>query len=86
VQAAKLQVDTRRWLASKLLPERFGERAALELTGAGGKDLIPENQTDPARLAAAILHVLREPRAEGVGAGCPVHNRPPLSNALCWVV
>src|SRR3954465_1650167 len=39
VQKARLQVDTRKWLAAKLLPERFGDRT--ELVGAGGRDLIP---------------------------------------------
>jgi Bacteriophage Sf6, terminase small subunit-like len=44
VQAARLRVDTRKWLASKLLPERFGDKVTTELTGAGGKDLLPQPQ------------------------------------------
>jgi hypothetical protein len=31
VQRARLQVDTRKWLLSKLAPKKYGER--LELTG-----------------------------------------------------
>ncbi|MGH7093924.1 MAG: helix-turn-helix domain-containing protein [Stellaceae bacterium] len=47
VQAARLAVDTRRWLAAKLLPGRYGDR--VELTGAGGKDLIPEDRGNACR-------------------------------------
>jgi hypothetical protein len=56
VQAARLRIDTRRWLASKLLPERFGDHSRVEMTGAGGKDLIPE--PDGPKLALALLNVL----------------------------
>jgi Cft2 family RNA processing exonuclease len=46
--------------ASAILDRGHGKpRQELEHSGPDGKDLIPENQTDPARLAAAILHVLR---------------------------
>jgi hypothetical protein len=59
VQAAKLAVDTRRWLAAKLLPERFGERSAVELSGKDGKDLIPPAPEPPWKVALALLSILR---------------------------
>jgi hypothetical protein len=31
INRARLRVDTRKWLMSKLLPKRYGERAAVEL-------------------------------------------------------
>jgi hypothetical protein len=34
VQAARLQVDSRKWVMSKLAPRKYGDK--LELTGAGG--------------------------------------------------
>lgn len=30
VNAARLQIDTRKWVASKLMPRRYGERVTLE--------------------------------------------------------
>src|SRR6202043_834661 len=57
VQAARLRVDTRRWLASKLLPERFGDRQTTELVGVGGKDLIPA-EPDPDKIALSLLSIL----------------------------
>lgn len=36
VQRARLRVDTRKWLASKLKPKRYGELQRTELTGADG--------------------------------------------------
>lgn len=35
-QRARLRVDTRKWLMSKLLPKRFGDAAKLEVSGEGG--------------------------------------------------
>lgn len=37
----RLRVDTRKWLLAKLHPKKYGEKISQELTGAGGKDLIP---------------------------------------------
>jgi hypothetical protein len=39
VQAQRLRIDTRRWVLSKLRPERYGDH--LQLTGAGDQPLIP---------------------------------------------
>ena len=39
VQAQRLRIDTRRWVLSKLRPERYGDH--LQLTGAGNQPLIP---------------------------------------------
>ena len=33
---SKLRVDTRKWIASRLLPKKYGDRTALEHTGANG--------------------------------------------------
>jgi len=60
VGAAKLAVDTRRWLASKLLPERFGDR--LELSGKDGAPLLPAADPEPGKVALAILNLLHAAR------------------------
>lgn len=39
VQRSRLKVDTRKWIASKLLPKRYGDKVQSELTGKDGKDL-----------------------------------------------
>lgn len=38
VERARLQVDTRKWLASKILPKKYGDK--VDVT-TNGKDLIP---------------------------------------------
>jgi hypothetical protein len=53
VQAAKLEIDTVKWIAGRLLPHRYAERIAH--TGADGKPLIPEGADDPQRIAAAFV-------------------------------
>lgn len=39
VNAVRLQVDTRKWLASKLFPRKFGDRVGLEHSGKDGGPL-----------------------------------------------
>ena len=36
VQKAKLQIDTRKWVLARMSPKKYGDRAALELSGEGG--------------------------------------------------
>ena len=43
IKRSALRVDTRKWLASHLLPRKFSDR--VQLTGAEGKDLIPASTT-----------------------------------------
>lgn len=38
-KVAKLEIDARKWLASKLLPKMYGDLKKLEHTGADGKPL-----------------------------------------------
>jgi hypothetical protein len=35
-QQARVEIDARKWFASKFLPGRYGDRAAVELTGKDG--------------------------------------------------
>ncbi len=39
INRSKLRVDTRKWLLSKRLPKKYGDRQQMELTGADGKPL-----------------------------------------------
>jgi acyl-CoA thioesterase FadM len=44
IARAKLQVDTRKWIMSKMAPKKYGEKIQQELTGPDGKPL-PAGQT-----------------------------------------
>ena len=35
-QVVKLQIDTRKWVLSRMVPKKYGDKAALEVTGEGG--------------------------------------------------
>ena len=41
IQRSRLRVETRKWLMGKLKPKKYGEKITNEMTGVGGKDLIP---------------------------------------------
>ena len=41
IQRSKLRVDTRKWLMSKMLPKKYGDKSTTEITGADGAPLVP---------------------------------------------
>jgi hypothetical protein len=55
IQRSKLRVDTRKWLLSKLLPKKYGERIAQELSGPEGKPISVEGAADAGRAIAFLL-------------------------------
>lgn len=56
IQRSKLRVDSRKWLLSKMMPKKYGDRVSAEVTGADGKDLIPE--VDPSKIALAMMAII----------------------------
>jgi hypothetical protein len=42
VQRDRLRVDARKWVVSKMLPKKYGDKITQELTGADGAKLMPE--------------------------------------------
>lgn len=40
IARSRLRVETRKWLASKMQPKKYGERIAQEITGSDGAPLI----------------------------------------------
>lgn len=50
IEHRRLRVDTRKWYLSKLAPKRYGDRSAVELTGADGGPI----QLDDSTLAAKM--------------------------------
>lgn len=41
VQRSRLRIDTRKWIASKLLPKKYGEKVDLSHSGPNGAPLVP---------------------------------------------
>jgi len=39
VDRSRLRVDTRKWILSRLLPKKFGDKSAMELTGKDGAEI-----------------------------------------------
>lgn len=39
IQRARLRVDSRKWIASKLFPKKYGDKVQNEVTGEGGKPI-----------------------------------------------
>ena len=62
VAVVKMQIDARKWYASKIAPTKYSDRT--EITGAGGKDLIRqpvlniEQGTTPEQIKAMLDAVL----------------------------
>lgn len=61
ISGLKIRLDTVKWELSKRLPKEFGDRQAVELTGAGGKDLFPR-MTDEERAASRARTAERRER------------------------
>lgn len=53
IQRSKLRVDTRKWLASKLKPKKYGEKLHQEVTGANGGPIQYETVPDDVLKKAA---------------------------------
>ena len=47
VQQARLRVDSRRWLLSKLMPRKYGDKITQEITGEEGGALITRIELVP---------------------------------------
>jgi hypothetical protein len=63
IQRSKLRVDSRKWVASKLLPKKYGEKLDIKHDGK-----IDSNaDTDPRQLARAILSVLGDAKIDDEG-------------------
>ena len=64
IQRAKLRVDTRKWIMSKIAPKKYGDR--LDLNHSGRIDTLPDNALD-ARLAQLLgkAGVVVAPGGEG---------------------
>lgn len=65
IARAKLRVDTRKWLASKFQPKKYGDRQAVEVSGAEGGPVEISLQDKSARLAGLMaLAAARKAQAD----------------------
>lgn len=60
IQRSRLRIETRKWLASKLKPKKYGDRVGLEHSGPDGSPLIVQvlkfaDDTDSKPVAASAL-------------------------------
>lgn len=57
ISRSKLRVDTRKWLMSKMLPKKYGDRVVTEVTGANGGPIETKDvsELDVARSIAFLL-------------------------------
>lgn len=55
VRAIQLEVDTLKWLLCKLMPHKYGDKQALEVTGKDGSPLLPQHTKAELAEFAALL-------------------------------
>ena len=54
IQRSKLRIDSRKWMASKLAPKKYGERITNEITGKDGEPLIRANELAESLIAHVV--------------------------------
>lgn len=59
VQRSKIRIETRRWLAERMAPKKYGLRTATEISGPNGGPLVVDETLRNARIAA-ILDAAKE--------------------------
>lgn len=60
VQRSKLRIDTRKWMAAKLAPKKYGESTTIKHADADGEKLPVDEVTRAARLAALAAQINRQ--------------------------
>lgn len=58
-QTARVEIDARKWFASKFLPSRYGDRQAIEHTGKDGGPIETKEIATPEAREARIAELLR---------------------------
>lgn len=73
--AARVRVDARKWIASKLLPKKYGDRQALEVSGPGGGPIKSESVNR--MIADETLRAQASQLYDAIGAGETSQVDPP---------
>jgi hypothetical protein len=64
INRSRLKVDTRKWIAAKMMPKLYGERVTAELTGANGGPIQTADMTESEiarRIAFTLASGLKQP-------------------------
>jgi hypothetical protein len=64
VQRAKLRCDSRKWVAAKLVPRKYGEKTTTQLTGAGEGPIQIGPPMTPAEVAIALADLMTNAERE----------------------
>jgi Bacteriophage Sf6, terminase small subunit-like len=65
VAAIREEIRAKQWVCARLRPDKYGDRIAAEVTGAGGKDLIPASREARLPQLVAALAVLLPGQGNG---------------------
>lgn len=60
VQRSKLRIDTRKWMAAKLAPKKYGDSTTIKHADADGEKIAVDDVTRAARLAALAQQINRK--------------------------
>jgi len=84
VQQHRLQVDTWKWLLSKMLPKRFGDRVTTEIAGSAAAPLITRmGVMQMAHRGRAPLSNPHSHRRSAGGLGCQLDDMMNWLHANC---
>lgn len=59
-QMARVEIDARKWFASKFLPKQYGDKLTTELTGADGGPVKTEAVVDWSKMSTEALREFQE--------------------------
>lgn len=72
VQAAKLRIETRKWIASKLKPQKYGEKQLVETSGSVTFQLgVPKRTIDITPETRMVAHSTSDSQSDSEPAGRP---------------
>ena len=78
VAACRLEVDTKKWLLSKMLPKVYGDRTQMEISGPDGESLLPKHTLEEderfARLMAATAATIQAKEAAEAASDPPTED------------
>jgi hypothetical protein len=61
VAALREEIRGLMWICARLRPDKYSDRVSAEVSGLGGKDLIPERAADPDRIAQMLVMMISAP-------------------------
>lgn len=60
LEAIKMELDLQRWRLTKLMPQKYGDKSQLEVTGKDGESLLPQHTRDEDLAYLAMLAEIQE--------------------------